>query len=64
MLFIYFIANDYELGAIWYGEYKGYKKVVNLSALSSLVAPYVVLITTYGATNGDNAAKSTIFCFQ
>ena len=31
--------------------------------LSSVVAPYVLIATTYGNTNDDNVVKLAIFCF-
>ena len=39
-------------------------KVINLTTLSSLVAPYVVVMTINGATSDDNVVKMTIFCLQ
>ena len=39
-------------------------KVVNLTTLSSLVAPQVVKMTTYDATSEDKVVKLIIFCFQ
>ena len=40
------------------------QKIVNLTTLSSLVAPWVVITTTYDATSDDKGVKLTTFCFQ
>ena len=40
------------------------QKVVNLTILSSLAAPEVVVMTTYGAPGDDKIVKLTFFCFQ
>ena len=40
------------------------QKIVNLTTLLSLVAPKVVITTTYGATSDDKIVKVTNFCFQ
>ena len=48
---------------IWYSSVYCHciQKIVNLTTLSSLVVPQVVITTTYGATNDDKVVKLTIF---
>ena len=45
-------------------QYRWKQKNVNLTTWSSLVAPKVVSMATYGATSDDKVVKLTIFCFQ
>ena len=40
------------------------KQRVNLSTLSSLVAPLVVIMTNYGATSDNKVVSFTNFCFS
>ena len=49
------IAKNY-LNAMRYINWK--QKIVNLTTLSSLVGPYVVIITTYGDTSDDKVVKN------